>query len=332
MLTYIGRRFLQFLLIIFIANSLTFLLPRIIPGDPIQEALTAKAAAAGRANVDIQAWTAEYNAKFGLDQPLWRQYINYWVDMIRLDFGYSLNDYPATVMSKIRAAIPWTLGFMSVAILLAFIVGSALGALLAWPNSPGWIQGFVPILMIISAVPFYLFGLALIWVFGVKWRILPTGGAFDPTLILRWDWKTASNIIQHAILPATALVLFGVGSWALSMRATMVTILGEDYITFAQAKGLPDREIFLRYGVRNALLPQVTGLAISFGLILGSGVLIESIFTYPGIGSLIYGAINTKDYFVINGTVAIMVLCAASALLIVDIIYPLIDPRIRYNK
>ncbi len=107
----------------------------------------------------------------------------------------------------------------------------------------------------------------------------------------------------------------------------MVTVLGEDYITFAQAKGLPDREIFLRYGIRNALLPQVTGLAISFGLILGSGVLIESIFTYPGIGSLIYGAINTKDYFVINGTVAIMVLCAASALLIVDILYPFIDPR-----
>jgi len=140
------------------------------------------------------------------------------------------------------------------------------------------------------------------------------------------------NIIQHAILPVTALVLFGVGSWALSMRATMVSILGEDYITFAQAKGLPERTIFLRYGVRNALLPQITGLAISFGLILGSGVIIEAIFGYPGIGSLIFRAINAKDYFVVNGTVAIMVLIAASALLIVDVIYPLIDPRIRFSK
>jgi peptide/nickel transport system permease protein len=190
----------------------------------------------------------------------------------------------------------------------------------------------VPFLMVISAIPFYLFGLALIWVFGIVLRVLPTGGAYDPTLILRWDWKTAINIIQHAILPALALVLFGIGSWALSMRATMISILGEDYITFAQAKGLPDFNIFLRYGVRNALLPQVTGLAISIGLILGSGVLIESIFNYPGIGNLIFAAINTKDYFVINGTVAIMVLCAASALLIVDIIYPLIDPRIRFAK
>ena len=332
MLKYIGRRFLQYLLIIFIAMSLTFLLPRIIPGDPIQEALQVKAAAAGRQNVDIQAWVATYNARFGLDKPLWMQYLNFWWDMIRLDFGFSLFDYPATVWSKITAAIPWTLGFMSVATLIAFLFGTSLGALLAWPNSPGWIQGLVPFLMVISAIPFYLFSLALIWIFAVELRLLPPGAAYDPTLILRWDWKTAWSIIKHAILPMLAIVLFGVGSWALSMRATMVSILGEDYITFAQAKGLPDRNIFLRYGVRNALLPQVTGLAISFGLILSSGVLIESFFNYPGIGNLIFAAVNTKDYFVINGTVAIMVFCAATALLIVDLIYPLIDPRIRYGK
>jgi peptide/nickel transport system permease protein len=332
MLRYIGQRLLQFLLIIFIANSLTFLLPRIIPGDPIQEALTVKAAAAGRQNVDIQAWVATYNEKFGFNEPLWKQYLNYWGDLVRLDFGYSLVDYPATVMSKIRAAIPWTLGFMTLAILIAFLVGTTLGALLAWPHSPRFLQGLVPLLMIISAIPFYLFGLALIWVFAIQLRVLPSGGGVDPTLIMRWDLPTLGNLLQHAILPALALILFGVGSWALGMRATMVTVLGEDYITFAQAKGLPDRQIFTRYGVRNALLPQVTGLAISFGLILASGVLIESIFNYPGIGNLIFSAINSKDYFVINGTVAIMVLTASTALLIIDIIYPLIDPRIRYGK
>ena len=270
---------------------------------------------------------ASYNQKFGFDQPIWRQYFNFWRDMLHFDFGYSLFDYPATVMSKISAAIPWTLGFMTLAIAIAFVVGTILGALLGWPNSPRFLQGTIPVLMIISAIPFYLFGLALIYIFGVQWRILPTGGGADPTLIMRWDLKTLGNLLQHAILPALALVLYGIG-----MRATMVTVLGEDYIIFAQAKGLPDHEIFMRYGVRNALLPQVTGLAISFGLILGSGVLIESIFNYPGIGSLIFAAINSKDYFVINGTVAIMVFTASTALLIVDIIYPLIDPRIRFGK
>lgn len=332
MLRYIGQRLLQYLLIIFIANSLTFLLPRIIPGDPIREALQVKAAAAGRQNIDIQAWVATYNEKFGFNQPIWTQYFNYWRDILRLDFGYSLFDYPATVMSKISAAIPWTLGFMTVAIIIAFIVGTLLGALLGWPNSPQFLQSLIPVLMVISAIPFYLFGLALIYIFGVELRILPTGGGYDPTLIMRWDLKTIANLVQHAILPALALVLYGIGSWALGMRATMVTVLGEDYITFAHAKGLPDREVFTRYGVRNALLPQVTGLAISFGLILGSGVLIESIFNYPGIGSLIFAAINSKDYFVINGTVAIMVFTASTALLIVDILYPLIDPRIRFGK
>jgi peptide/nickel transport system permease protein len=329
MLNYLGKRVFQFLLIIFIANSLTFLLPRMIPGDPILEAMQMKAAAAGRQNVDIQAWVATYNERFGLNEPLWKQYLYYWKDLIRFDFGYSLFDYPATVMSKIKAAIPWTLGFMSVAILFAFIVGTTLGALLAWPRSPKIVSGLVPFLMVISAIPFYLFALAMIWVFGVELRLLPTGGGHSPIQMLAWNWATFVDIARHAILPALSLVLFGVGAWALSMRATMISVLGEDYITFAQAKGLPERQIFMRYGVRNALLPQATGLAISFGLILSSGVLVESFFNYPGIGSLMFAAINQKDYFVINGTVSIMVICAATALLIVDLVYPLIDPRIR---
>ena len=333
MLRYIGKRFLQFILIIFIANSITFILPRLIPGDPIREQLTAKAAAAGtQQNIDIEAWVKTYNERFGLDQPLWKQYLNYWVDMSHLDFGFSLFSYPATVMSKITSALPWTVGFMSVSILLSFLVGNALGALLGWPNSPRFLQGLVPPLMVISAIPFYLFGMALIWIFAVQLRLLPIGGGVDPTLIMRLDWATALNILKHAILPSLALMISGIGSWSLNMRAVMVPILGESYITFARAKGLPNRSIFFHYGVRNALLPQVTRLAIEFGLILGSGVLIESIFNYPGIGSLIFLAINQKDYFMINGTVSIMVFLVASALLIVDLVYPLIDPRIRYGK
>ncbi len=178
MLSYLGKRVFQFLLIIFIANSLTFLLPRMIPGDPILEALQIKAAAAGRQNVDIQAWVATYNERFGLNEPLWKQYFSYWWDLIRFDFGFSLLDYPATVMSKIKGAIPWTLGFMSVAIFFAFIVGTTLGALLAWPKSPKFISGIVPFLMVISAIPFYLFSLAMIWVFGVELRA-----------VAHWRWS-----------------------------------------------------------------------------------------------------------------------------------------------
>lgn len=332
MAKYIVQRLIQFLIIIFIANSLTFLLPRIVPGDPIEQALLAKAAAAGNQNIDIQAWVKQYREKFGLNQPLWGQYVNYWGDLLRFDFGYSITDYPMRVSTKIEAALPWTLGFMVTSTVLAFIVGTGLGAVLGWPNSPKPLRSAVPLLIFFSAVPFYLFGLFLIWIFAVELRILPTGGGYDPTLILRPNLTTVLNIVEHAVLPSLALILWGIGSWALGMRAMMVGVLGEDYITFAQAKGLTNRHIFLRYGLRNALLPQITSLAISLGLVIGSGVLIETIFNYPGIGSLTFAAINSKDYFVINGAVFIMVLAAVTALLIVDLVYPLIDPRIRYQK
>ncbi len=331
MLKYLVQRLLQFVVIIFIANTLTFVLPRLVPGDPIEQALTMKSAAAGKQSVDIQAWAKSYREKFGLDQPLWRQYLNYWRDLLRFDFGYSLADYPTTVMSKIRGALPWTIGFMLTSTLLAFVLGTMVGALLGWPNTPRILQAVVPFLMFFSAVPFWLFGLFLIWVFAVELRWLPGGGGFDQILILRPDLKTALNILKHAILPSLTLVLWGVGSWALGMRAMMTSVLGEDYMTFAQAKGLRNGHIFLRYGVRNALLPQITGLAVSLGLIIGSGVLVETIFSYPGIGSLTFAAINAKDYFVINGTVFIMVLLAVFSLFVVDLIYPLIDPRIRYH-
>ena len=312
MARYFIQRILQFFLIIFIANSLTFLLPRLIPGDPIEQVLTMKAASMGSQNYDIQEYVKIYREKFGLDRPLWVQYLNHWNDLIRLDFGYSINEFPTRVNTKIVAALPWTLGFMSVATILAFLLGSILGAILGWPDSPKIFQKIVPLLMGFSAIPFYLFGLALIWIFAVKLRVLPPGGGFDPTLIMRFDLRTIGNIIKHAILPSMALVLWGVGAWALQMRAMMTSVLGEDYILFAYAKGLPPLQIFCKYAIRNAFLPQITNLAVSIGLIIGSSILIETVFSYPGIGNLTYTAISNRDYFVINGTVFVMIAAAAT--------------------
>ncbi len=146
------------------------------------------------------------------------------------------------------------------------------------------------------------------------------------------DLKSGLDILRHAILPSLALILWGVGAWALGMRAMMTSVLGEDYILFARIKGLKNRRIFSLYAIRNALLPQVTGLAVSMGLIIGSSILIETVFNYPGIGYLTFTAIGNRDYFVINGTVFVMILAAAVSLMIVDLIYPLIDPRIRYQR
>jgi peptide/nickel transport system permease protein len=161
--------------------------------------------------------------------------------------------------------------------------------------------------------------------------VFPPGGGFDPVAVRGYNLATAIDIGYHALLPAISLVLGAAGFWALGMRSLMVSVLGEDYINFAEAKGLPAGRIFLWYGMRNALLPQVTSLAIALGSIVSGTVLVEAIFNYPGLGGLLYAAITNKDYFVIQGLVVILIFTLAVALFIVDVLYPLVDPRIRYR-
>ncbi|MBV9357070.1 MAG: ABC transporter permease [Chloroflexi bacterium] len=328
---YIFKRVLQLILIVWVAVTVNFVIPRLIPGDPVESALQTKMAMTGNVNVDVQAVAAAYRAKFGLDKPLWQQYLNYWHDILTFNLGVSLVDFPDPVIGKIQGALPWTVGLLTVATLISFGVGSLLGALVAWPRAPGALRVIVPPLMLLSAVPFFLLGIVLIFVFSVMLNWLPPGGGFDPVSILRLDVPTVLDILNHALLPAFALVLGSIGFWALGMRAMTISILGEDYISFAEAKGLPAERVFLWYGMRNALLPQVTSLALALGAILSGAVLVEVIFNYPGLGGILFLAIEGKDYFVIQGIVLFLILSLAFALFLVDLIYPLVDPRIRYS-
>ena len=328
---YVVKRVLQLLLIVFIAVTINFGIPRLIPGDPVESALQTKLAMTGNANVDIQAVAAAYRAKFGLDKPVWQQYLSYWGSIFSRDLGVSLVDFPQPVVEKIQSAVPWTLGLLTVSTVISFFVGSILGALIAWPRSPRFLHFLVPPFMLLSSVPFFLLGIILLFTFSVIVPWFPPGGGFDPVSILRADLPTVADILYHAILPALALVLGSIGFWGLGMRAMMVSVLGEDYITFAESRGLPPQRVFLWYGMRNALLPQVTSLAISLGSILSGAVLVEVIFNYPGLGGILFLAISGKDYFVIQGIVLMLILALALSLFVVDLVYPLLDPRIRYQ-
>jgi peptide/nickel transport system permease protein len=328
---YVVKRTLQLLLIVFIAVTVNFGIPRLIPGDPVEAALQTKMAMTGNANVDVQAVAAAYRAKFGLDKPVWQQYLNYWVSIFTRDLGVSLVDFPQPVTEKIESAVPWTLGLLTVSTIISFFVGSILGALIAWPRAPRILHFLIPPFMLLSSVPFFLLGIVLLFTFSVVVPWFPPGGGSDPVSILRADLATVGDILYHAVLPALALVLGSIGFWGLGMRAMMVSVLGEDHITFAESKGLPPQRVFLWYGMRNALLPQVTSLAISLGSILSGAVLVEVIFGYPGLGGILFRAISGKDYFVIQGIVLMLILALALSLFVVDMIYPLIDPRIRYH-
>jgi peptide/nickel transport system permease protein len=326
---FILKRFGLFILVVWGAATLNFFLPRLAPGDPIRERLFAMSTAGGYTQQGAEEMVKVYQAKFGLDKPLYVQYFNYLRDITRLDFGYSLTLFPARSLDLILAALPWTIGLLTVATLIAFGLGTLLGALLAWPKSPKFLRLLVGPLLTLSAIPYYLLGLILLYIFAFSLKQLPLSGGYVAGQTPSLTPGFLLDVLRHSILPAASIVLAAMGAWALSMRAMMVTTEGEDYMLFADARGLQDRTVFYRYALRNAVLPQFTSLALSLGHVVSGALLVEVIFTYPGVGSLLYNAIKGADYFVIYGIVFMVVVTIGLATMIVDLAYPLLDPRIR---
>lgn len=329
---YLVKRIVLLVTVMWTAATINFFIPKLSPRDPIKERLMQAATQGGRNQTGLQAMADAYNRQFGFDQPLWKQYLNSLVKVAQFDYGYSISQYPRTVNSVILDAMPYTVGLGVVSILIAFVIGTMLGALLGWPKSPRWLRFFIPATMLTSAAPAFVLGFLLIYVFAFRLRVLPLAGAYTRTSTPEWSVPFFLDIVQHAILPAAALVLFQLGGQALQMRSLMVMTVGEDFITFADAKGLRTRRVFLRYAVRNALLPQVTGLVMSLGTFIFSTVLVETLFGYPGLGNLINSSIQVLDYNLLYGITMVLVFAVCIATLIVDLIYPLLDPRIRYEK
>jgi peptide/nickel transport system permease protein len=329
---YLSRRLLQFLFVLWGAATLNFIVPRLAPGNPIRERLMSAMTQPGPMQQGIEEMVRAYNVQFGLDQPLYVQYLKYMGAVLRFDFGYSIAQYPAKVLPLIMGALPWTIGMLAVATVLSFAVGTLLGALVAWPRAPRFLQYVVWPMMALSSIPYYLFGLMLVYALCITVPLFPLTGGYAIGRRPEWTLDFALNVIHHATLPALSLIIAATGFWALGMRAMMVTTEGEDYMTFADAKGLRPARIFLGYGVRNAILPQVTSFAIRLGHVVSGSVVVEIVFAYPGIGGLLYQAISGSDYFLIYGIVFIAVLTITLATLAIDLLYPLLDPRISYQR
>jgi peptide/nickel transport system permease protein len=329
---YILKRFGVFLLILWLAGSVNFVVPRLNSQNPIREKLMQQALLGGYIQAGIEQMSAQYEAKFGLDKPLWQQYLTYLSDLSRLDFNYSISNYPRTVIEMMLEALPWTIGLLSVTTLLAFGLGTLLGALLGWPRAPRWLRFLMPPLLALHAIPFFLLGLVLMYVLAFWANLLPMFGGYTAGSFPSFSLPFVLDIVSHSILPALSIVLVSIGGWALGMRAMMVTIQGEDYVNFADAKGLLPRTIFLHYSVRNALLPQVTALALVLGHIVSGAVLVEVIFAFPGMGTVLYHAIRESDFFLVQGIVFTVIVTLGLATLLLDLCYPLLDPRITYRR
>lgn len=331
-INYIVRRVFFLFLVIWTAASINFILPRLSGRDPIKEQMLMQIASQGRKQADAEAMIAKYTQLFGLDKPLWQQYLTYMVNVLRLDFGYSINNYPRTVNEIIVNRGRMTLPFIAVAITIAFIIGIFLGAFLGWNKTPKWLSNIlVPPMLVFSSVPQFLVALVLIYFIAFRARWLPQGQAYSTTMTE--DWTNITFILdyaKHAILPILTIVIVEASGWALGMRAMMVTVEGEDYATFAEAKGLKTKRIFTRYLMRNAILPPFTSLGLRMGFIITGAAVAETYFNYNGLGATLGAAITQFDYFLLYGIVIIMVMSIAVVTFVLDIIYPLLDPRISY--
>jgi peptide/nickel transport system permease protein len=329
---YILKRFGTFVLIVWLAGSVNFLLPRINSQDPIREKLIQQSLIGGYIQSGMQEMVDEYQKKFGLDQPLWKQYLSYFNDILHLDFNYSISNYPQTVTQLIMEALPWTIGLLSVTTLLSWVLGTLLGAFLGWPRAPRWLHWLMPPILALHSLPFFLLGLILMYVLAFYMQVLPMYGGYTPGTFPSLSLPFIMDIVSHSILPALSIILVSIGGWALGMRAMMVTTQGEDYTNFAEAKGLLGRTIFLRYAVRNALLPQITALALVLGHIVSGATLVEVIFAFPGVGTVLFHAIRESDFFLIQGIVFMVIVTLGLATFILDLCYPLLDPRITYKR
>jgi peptide/nickel transport system permease protein len=327
----IVKRLLFLVLVIWSAATITFFIPRLSTRNPIRERFAELARSGGFSPQDLEVIVASYSQRFGLDKPLFQQYTDYISAIARLDFGVSLYQYPRTTVELIMESLPWTIGLLLATTIIAFVIGNLLGAVAAWPRAPGWLRGLATPFVLLMGVPPVLMGVLLLFFVGFRLKLLPLGGAYSIGTVPTMSLEFIVDAARHQILPALALILGSVGAWVLSMRGMGVTIQGEDYVTFAEHKGLGPFRIFRDYYLRNALLPQMTGLALALGAVVTAGVVTEQLFGLPGLGQVLGNAIRANDFIVIYGITLFITIAVATLMVIIELLYPLLDPRVKLD-
>jgi peptide/nickel transport system permease protein len=325
---YMAKRMIRYLFSIYLTFTISFFLFRSIPGNPIRRFLETLWRQYGLRSIEDQLIIKEYERIFGLEGDIFNQYINYMRELIlHCNMGPSFVNYPTPSQVLIMRALPWTIGLLGLATVIAWIFGNILGSIAGWRRGSKFDEIITPIALVTSQIPYYIVALLLILVIGYYLGWLPTRGAFSPSVtnLLEFIW----SIIIHGMLPALSIVIVSIAGWFISMRALIITVLGEDYITFARTKGLKSTVIWKNYALRNALLPQVTGLAMSLGFVVNGTYIVEYLFTYPGIGRLFVTALNLADYNTVNGIVLISIISVLTAMLLIDLLIPFIDPRVK---
>jgi peptide/nickel transport system permease protein len=325
-MAFVVRRLAFYLVAAWVALTVNFFIPRAVPGNAV-EAIMGKF-------TNLQPAAAKaLSAMLGVGHPgsLWHQYVTYLRDVFTFNFGTDLLQYPASVTSLLGETIPWTLALVGTATVIAFLAGTALGIIGGWRHG-GWLDRGLPALMFLQAIPYFFLALVLIELVAERVHLFPTGQGYDGGLIPGWNPSFIGSAIYHSLLPALTIVVTSLAGWMLQMRNVMITTVGEDYVVAAQAKGLPSRRVIFTYAARNALLPQLQGFGLALGFVVSGAIIMEIVFSYPGIGLLLLNAVSAGDFPMMQAIFLVITFAVLLANLAVDLVLVFADPRVRAKE
>ncbi|HTH99444.1 MAG TPA: ABC transporter permease [Acidisoma sp.] len=322
---YILRRLGFFLVTLWAAMTVNFFLPRLMPGNP---AMAMMARFHGRLNGDsLHAMEVAFGVNSG--ESLIAQYFSYLGNSFTGQFGRSLTFFPQTVSHVVFSALPWTLGLVGVTTIIAFILGTLIGMVGGWRRGGLFDSILPPLFIILSAFPYFWIGLLSILIFSISLGWLPTGFGYTNGTVASLSWGFAWDVIRHAVLPAATIVVTSIGGWILTMRNNMIMTLNEDYVRMARAKGVSSARIMFDYAGRNAILPNLSGFGMSLGLVVSGAILVEYVFSYPGVGYMMLQAVLNEDFPLMQALFLFLTLAVLLAILVVDGVTVLLDPRTR---
>ncbi|HXF61017.1 MAG TPA: ABC transporter permease [Caldilineaceae bacterium] len=331
-LSYLIPRIGQYIMVIFLGVTLTFIIPRFSPNDPVERQISQLMMSGSQVSPEaIEHLREALTEMYGLSGSPWQQYLAFWGRLLRGDLGPSLSSFPTPVSSLIAQAMPWTFGLLLTAVLISWIVGNVLGAFASYYENNPVIRVVDVVSQAVRPIPYYIMALVLLAVFAYFIPIFPFSGAYPPGTHVEFSLSFILTVIRHSVLPALSLVIIGIGGWFIGMKSLTSNIISEDYVVYAENAGLRENTILYQYVMRNALLPQITGLALQLGLIFSGALIMEVVFGYPGMGLLTLQAVMANDYSLIMGIALLSIVGVATSVLILDLIYPLFDPRVRHQ-
>jgi peptide/nickel transport system permease protein len=327
---YLAPRLIQYVLVIVLGITIIFIIPRLLPGDPVQNTINALTSRGTYLDADaIEETVRVLREMYGLEGGLGRQYVQFWRRLLTGDFGPSLFQFPTPVTQLIGQALPWTLGLLLVSTLSSWIVGTILGGLAGYFTQSRLLKIVDGTAMFLRPIPYYVLALTLLILFAYLLPVFPLRGGYTIGAKIAFTWRFAWDVVKSAFLPALSLMLTGAAVSHQTMRLIVESVKDEDYIRYARIGAVREGTIFSKYVMRNAILPQITSLALSLGQIFGGALITEMVFAYPGVGFLLFRAVLVNDYNLIMGIATISIVGIITGTLAIDLLYPLFDPRIR---